>query len=174
MNAKEMYLAWLRTDFPDVYRAMMMKLANQPRNVGGLADDLVDTSFTPELQDVSLDTSSVTLSPDVTATIDANASSVDQSSFWTNVVNTVGNVATTAFKTDQQNQLLKLNTQRVAMGQPPVNANGVPIQTSYFRSTSPTLAALESKMAGAATPTTMLMVGGGLLALLFFMRKRRG
>jgi hypothetical protein len=74
VNNAQLYLAWLRTNSPDVYLMAMRKTLGQPRTLGGLDSDLVNSMTAPATfgafgQDSSSDTSlpSVTVSPDTFA-----------------------------------------------------------------------------------------------------------
>ena len=49
MNNRQLYLAWLRTTSPAVYASAVRKALGQTRSLGGLADDLVNKAFSPDL-----------------------------------------------------------------------------------------------------------------------------
>lgn len=49
MNNRQLYLAWLRTYAPTVYTQAIRKATGQARSLGGLADDLVQQSFAPDI-----------------------------------------------------------------------------------------------------------------------------
>lgn len=49
MNNAQLYLAWLRTFAPAVYAAAVRKATGQTKSLGGLADDLVNKAFAPDL-----------------------------------------------------------------------------------------------------------------------------
>ena len=47
MNNAQLYLAWLRTASPEVYLLAMRKILRQPRTLGGLDSDLVQSMTAP-------------------------------------------------------------------------------------------------------------------------------
>lgn len=49
MNNAQLYLAWLRTVAPTVYTQALRQATGQSRTLGGLADDLVQQSFAPDI-----------------------------------------------------------------------------------------------------------------------------
>lgn len=154
MNAKQLYLAWVRTNHPQVY-GQALHVALSPRSgMGGLGDDLTD----------SLTGTGVDFSTTVTGLSDADAASLaasaDQStaqgSSWGDLFNSIANAVTTVapviVQTQAQQNLLQINTQRARQGLPPLTANGVPVSASQLAPANPTMARLESSLSG----------GGGL------------
>src|SRR5271167_2204381 len=49
MNNRQLYLAWLRTVAPTVYINAVRKALGKTKSLGGLADDLVNKAFSPDL-----------------------------------------------------------------------------------------------------------------------------
>lgn len=172
MNAKELYLAWLRTNHPNVYaRALGKVFSPRSAGLGGLGDDLAMSVIQPV--DVNSD---VSLDPSVGAAIDAANSSPSSSwgDFFTSLTNAVSSVGQTVVNTQAQQNLLAINTQRARQGLPPVNANGVPVTAAQIAGTqSPLLQQMEAKLASAGN-MPYLLVGGALVFALLMGGKRRG
>lgn len=67
MTNFQLYLAWLRTEAPDVYLAAMRKITGQVRTLGGLDSDLVDSMTQPAtMGSFGQDSSSDTSLPEIT------------------------------------------------------------------------------------------------------------
>jgi len=78
MNAQQMYLAWLRTYAPSIYSGAVRRATGHKRSLGGLADDLVNKSFSPDLSHSFLGDDTMTYT-DESALQDAANASVDSS-----------------------------------------------------------------------------------------------
>lgn len=172
MNARQLYLGWLRTTAPLVYARALRTATNPNANLAGLGDDL-----TSPLQSVTVDTGDSSLSAtDIQAISDAGGSSDTGSGnswadFFSSVANAVGTIAPAVVQTQAQQNLLAINTQRARQGLAPLTASGVPVTANMLAPTSATLASIEASMAGGSG--TLLLVGGGiLLAVLLLMKKR--
>jgi hypothetical protein len=221
MNAKALYLSWLRQTAPELYTAALRKVAGKPRGLGGLGDDLVSRMCRPctgfgFLGDDTSDLPTITVTapdfyntaPDLTGVdsflTEPGGLTVDPSSFsaadltsltaqdvsslptiteapdtsagsgglFSNVATAVASIVTAGMTANNQSNLLKVNTQRASQGLPPVDSNGVPIRTSLLTpSSNPTIARIESTIAGAASSPLLWVAGLGLLGFLL-LRKR--
>lgn len=73
MNNQQLYLAWLRTTSPTLYAQAVRMATGRSRNLGGLADDLLQQALSPNLMhsflgdDTTLDT--ITVSSDAPAPV---------------------------------------------------------------------------------------------------------
>lgn len=50
MDHKQLYLAWVRTNYPTVYMQALRKITGKSRSLGGLTDNLMDVAFSPDVQ----------------------------------------------------------------------------------------------------------------------------
>lgn len=171
MNAKQIYLAWVRTNFPQVYSQAMRAVLAPDTTLAGLADDLT-ASITPGFQDVTVDTSAQSIDPAVEASISQAAADAtsDGSTSWTDIFNGITNaissISSTVVQSKAQQNLLQINTQRAQQGLPPLTANGVPVSASMLAPASTTLAKLESSLGGGGGMLVLGALGLGLLLLL--------
>ncbi|MGH3574921.1 MAG: hypothetical protein ACRDUW_24375 [Pseudonocardiaceae bacterium] len=180
MNARQLYLAWLRSTHPDIYVAALRKVAGKPRSLGGLGQDLMSSMTAPDMASIASD---VQLLPDVTTALDSATTS--SSGRWTDIfpsiANAVTSLANTYFTTSAQSNLLsaqsnllQLNTQRATQGLPPVTAAGLPVTAAGLMPTSASLYALEQRLAGGTGGSmTWLLVGAAVVVgLMIFGRSR--
>jgi hypothetical protein len=180
VNAKQTYLAWVRTMHPQVYYQALAQVFHRNGNLGGLGDDLTDSisAFTPDLSDTgSIDTS---VSSDVSDAIN-NAYSATQSpdsstqggstDWFGSLASAISNISSTALQTQAAQNLLKINTTRAQQGLPPLTANGIPVTGAMLSPTSATVAQMEAALAGSGGVLLPLLIGGGLL-LAYAMSRR--
>lgn len=185
MTPKHTYLAWVRTEQPQVYyKALSAVFGKRNGNMGGLGDDLTDSiTFSPDLTstDDLTDISDIDTSSDVTNAVN-NAYNATQSSasttsggstdFFGALANAITAVAPTVVQTQAAENLLAINTQRAQQGLPPLTANGIPVTGSMLSPTSATIAQMEAALGGAGSLLPILLIGGvGLLAFAMMSRK---
>lgn len=103
----------------------------------------------------------------------ASTTSTTGSNLFASIIQAVGTVTAAGMQASQQSSLVKLNTQRAAQGLPPVNANGVPINTGFLtRSSNPAIASLENSISGAAS-SPLLWVAALAIGGLLLLRSKR-
>jgi hypothetical protein len=198
ITAPEVYTAALRTvarkprGLGGLSDDLLTRMQRPCTGFGFLGDDSADLpTITVTADAPTADTSGLTLDPnafdsadlatlqqqttlpalpaDVTA---AAAAQSQPTGLFNSIVSAVAGVATTALNVSGQSNLVKVNTQRAAMGLPPVNAQGVPISNSFFRpSTNPQLAALEASVGGFASSPLVWVAGLGLIAFLLLGKR---
>jgi hypothetical protein len=169
VNAKELYLAWVRSNYPQQYISALRKVASKPRSLGGLGDDLTASFISPDVQTM-VDTSQV--SPDVTAAIDNATQTSGAASVFDSITNALSNVAQTYLQTSAQQNLLSVNTQRARQGLPPLTANGVPVTAASLAPANSSIYMLERRIAGAVSPNFLIFGGLALVGFLMLGRRR--
>lgn len=176
MNAKGLYLAWVRTHYPKVYSAALAKTFN-PRGagLGGLGDDLTDSVLQPITVSSSILVPDTSVDSSTAAAI--NAANADPGtswgSFFNSLTNAISGIGQTVVNTQAQQNLLSVNTQRARVGLPPLNANGVPITAMQIAGTqSPSLQQMEANLAQAGM--WPWLIGGGLALALLLGKRSRG
>jgi hypothetical protein len=170
MNARELYLAWLRTNYPLQYIAALRKITNKPRSLGGLGDDLTASFSSPDMSQIVSETQ---VSPDVTSAVNAAVSAQGSDSVFNSIANAVSNIATTYLQTSAQSRLLDINTQRARQGLAPLMANGMPVTAQTLAPANSTIYRLERSIAGSVGSNTLLFAGVGGLALFMLLGRRR-
>lgn len=170
MNAKQLFLGWVRTNYPSVYAKALTQTfgyAGRP-GLGGLGDDLTDSITAPDdditLQDVSFDPNSVGAPTDVNSAVSSAASTVQSSgSSWSDFFNSlatnISSVGNAVLTTQAQANLLQINTQRAQQGLPPLTSYGVPVTAASLAPASAAVASLESSLTSGS---------GGMLLILGF------
>lgn len=168
MNAKELYLAWLRTNYPTNYVAALRKAVNKPRSLGGLGDDLLSTFTAPDFTSTASD---IAVTPDVTAAIDAGVAA--GGNWFDTFITGVQNVASTYLNTQAQSNLLNINTQRIKQGLPPVNNNGVPVTAAQLAPANSAVYRMERQIAGTLTqPNTLMLLAAAGVGVALLARRR--
>lgn len=184
MNAREMYLAWVRTNHPDIYVTALQQFANGTVGMSGIGDDsadvfgrpipsvlrglgddttgtdltTVDTSQLPDVVMPTLDIPTVTAAP-----ASSSASSGNIFSSITNAITSVSNAVTT---TEAQQNLLAINTQRARQGLPPLSMNGQVVTAGQLAPASSAVLQAEQVLAGSGGMGMLLLIGLGLLLLM--------
>lgn len=59
MNAQQLYLAWVRSQYPQVYTAALRVVTGKPRTLGGLDNDLLQQAIAPSINTFLGDDSTV-------------------------------------------------------------------------------------------------------------------
>jgi len=151
---RRQYLAWIRTNFPDLYNATVTKtvsdfVANQSQQMGALGDDTTsaDTGFWSSLAD--------------------NAGSL-----FNTIVDTAAKVAPAYVQTKAQLDLLDVNSQRAQKGLAPLTYyNGQQVTATGLSQGSSAVNGVERALS--TVPTSTWLIGGlGVAALLLFTMKR--
>lgn len=70
MDQRQLYLAWVRTNYPTIYMQALRKITGKTRSLGGLTDEMLDVAFSPDVATFS-DTTQV--SPDIYNAITVSA-----------------------------------------------------------------------------------------------------
>jgi hypothetical protein len=179
MNARQTYLAWVRTTQPKLYWSALMRTFGNNSNLGGLGDDLT-SSVTPDLSVVDT-TGALDLSPssDVTDAVNSayNATLTPSSSgsgdVFSSLANAITSIAPTIVQTQAAENLLQINTQRAAQGLAPLSANGVPVTGSMLSPTSASIAQMEAALSGSGSWLPLALIGGLALVGVAMMSGRR-
>lgn len=184
MNAKQLYLGWVRTYYPKAYGAALVQTFGKGRGLMGLGDDLIApiANFSPDLTstaDLTSSVSDVGVTSDVSdainnaynATVASPASSSSSGDWFSSLANAISSVAPAVVQTQAAENLLQINTQRAAQGLPPLTANGVPVTSSMLSPTNATVAQLEAALAGGGVMPILLIGGVALVAVLAMSRR---
>jgi hypothetical protein len=177
MNVKQLYLAWVRTQFPSVYaRALAQTFNPRGAGLGGLGDDLT----ADVLQPITVSSSILVPGTDSATASAIDAANADPSfswgSFFNSLTSAISGIGQTVANTQAQQNLIAINTARARMVPPlpPLNQNGVPVTAAQFAGTiSPTLQQMEANLAQAGF-TPVLLIGGGLILALLLAGRKRG
>jgi hypothetical protein len=141
-----LFVKWVKTTQPRIF-ALAANRARTRSTLGGLGDDLVG--------DVSVDTSTVSVDPSVTAAVDQAAADQTSSDTWSGLIDSIANAVTTVAPAVVQSQAqlstIQLNQQRAAAGLPPIGATSLLTGAGLTGSTGLMLLAL---------------LGGGALLML--------
>lgn len=187
MNAKQTYLAWVRTTQPAVYySALRAVFSPNKAGLGGLGDDLTDSIAASETSPSLVSTSDLSdidtsISSDVSDSINnAYTASISPASttqggstdFFGALANAITAVAPTVVQTQAAENLLAINTARAQQGLPPLTANGVPVTGSMLSPTSATVAQMEAALSGGSLMPILLIGGLAVLALALTGRSR--
>lgn len=174
MNAKQLYLGYVRTAHPKLYWMAVSQMLRGPKaGLAGLGDDLT-SSITP----VSIDTSTLDVggTEATQAAIDAANQTPSSDSSWgdffNNLTNAITTLAPTVINAQAQENLLKTNTALIQAGKPPVTANGIPVTAQMLAPTNQTLAQFEANLAQNSSWILPVALIGGL-AFVLSMRKKR-
>jgi hypothetical protein len=203
MNNRQLYLAWLRSNAPTLYMNVVRKVTGRTRSLGGLADDLINKSFAPDLAHSFLgdDTgivdesalqgdapstdlttipafdSSMVSAPAPVNIASGTATGVSPSSsnsIFGNILQAVAAVGVGVVNATNQSKLIALNTTRAAQGLPPINANGQIVTGAGLSTTSPSLLAFERAISGGASGSMLpILLLGGGLIAAFALMGRR-
>jgi hypothetical protein len=167
MNSKQLYLGWVRTNYPALYYKALQATFGQSSGLGGLGDDLTDSISSPQLSTVGID-AATTLDSDTVNAINA-ATSASQSAnsntqgggtdFWSGLTSAIANLAPTIVQTQAAENLLRINSQRAANGQSLYTSNGQLVSSSMLSPTSASIQQMEAALAGSSW-TPLLLIGG--------------
>lgn len=202
INAPEVYTGALRKvagkarGLGGLADDLLARMSRTSTGFGFFGDDTTDLPTITVTADAipTVDNSSLALTPDDLATLNDTLSQQDLqssvsltalptvpmaaptvttgSNLFASIIQAVGTVTAAGMQASTQSSLVKLNTQRAAAGLPPVNANGVPINTGFLPpSSNPTIARLEAGIAGAGS-SPMLWIAALAVGALFLLRKK--
>jgi len=192
MNPKQLYLAWVRSTFPNVYTGALTQLLSPKAGLSGLGDDLTSSitasidagTYDPQaMREASANYSSpvsdVSISPDVQNSIDqANQTSSSSSAwgdFFNNLSSAISNVGSSVLQTQAQANLLQINTQRAQQGLPPLNQYGVPVTAQQLAPTSSSIAQFEANLAQTGITSPILWIAiAGIVGVALFANRGRG
>lgn len=152
MNYQAQFLKQIKDQHPRVFAAAVRKV-QMKRAFAGLGDDLTS--------DLTVDPSTISIDPTVSAAVDQAASSGDTSDAWSGffsaISDAVSNVAPTLVQSQAQLAAIKANQQRVAAGYAP----------------NVTASSLMTGVGSALTSGSGIMIMGvGLLAVILLAKKR--
>lgn len=163
MNARQLFLGWVRTTHPQVY-ARAMRLMFAPHTaLSGLGDDLTSTIDVGSNAGLS-DSESQSLAQ---AASDTAAQGNSWADIFTGVANTITAVAPAIVQTEAQQNLLQINTQRAQQGLPPLTyINGVPVSAASLAPATGATAQLEAALGGGGS---IFLIGGALVLGLLLL-----
>lgn len=181
MHPKQLYLAWVRSEFPLVYTGALTRVLSPKAGLSGLGDDLTASILTPsDIQSTTVTGSDISdqLSPDVSAAIDQANQTPSSSSGWgdffNNLSSAISNVGGAVIQTQAQSNLLQINTQRAQQNIGPLNQYGVPVTAQQLAPTSASLAQFEANLAG-ASGSPLLWIGlAAIVGLALYSGRNRG
>jgi hypothetical protein len=178
MNNRQLFLAWMRTAAPTHYMQVLRKVTGKTKSLGGLGDDLTDSFITPDVQS-SLDQTLIDPST-MNIVAQSDTSPTTGSDWWSSLITGVTNVAQTALPaliysqagkaTGTSPALIALNAQRAQAGLPPVTATGAVVTANQLAPASPSLLAMEQKLAGGMSLSVPLLLLGGAAVYLLARR----
>lgn len=172
MNAKQTYLALVRTQYPALYYRALQSVFGKNVGMGSLGDDLTDsissTGFMPSLDDISSVSSDVSdaVNSAYNATLSPTSNTQGGSTDWFGqLANAITTIAPTVVQTEAAQNLLNINTQRARAGLPLYTSQGQIVTGSMLSPTSSSIAQMEAALAGGGS-SLYLVVGLGVAAFL--------
>jgi hypothetical protein len=173
---KQQYLAWLRTNFPDLYAKTVTAVVSahlaQASGLSGLGDSS-DFSMPDFSSGWSPDTSAPTLTVDGGSSIWDSISS-SASSLFSTIANGVQQLAPTYVQTKAQLSLLDINTARAQQGLPPLTYyNGQQVTASGLAPANSSVRGVETALSTVTSPTFLLIGALGIGALVLLSSKRK-
>lgn len=177
---KQQYLAWLRTNFPDLYAktvtAVVTNHLAQASGLSGLGDASIDTSNIDFTSGASVDTSAPSLSVDSSAGGGSIWDSISSSagSLFSAITSGVQQLAPTYVQTKAQLSLLDINTARAQQGLPPLTYyNGQQVTAAGLAPANSSVRGVETALSTVTSPTFLLIGALGIGALVLMSSKRR-
>lgn len=119
-TSNALFVKWVKDHHPAVF-AVAARRARTRSALGGLGDDLVG--------DVSVDTSTISVDPSVSAAVDQAAADQTSNDSWSGLIDSIANAVTTVapsiVQTQAQLSTIQLNQQRAAQGLSPVGSSSL-------------------------------------------------
>lgn len=180
MNARQLYLGWVRTAHPALYGRALVSVFGKGGGLSGLGDDLTSSISAPDLvssDDIISGVSDIGVTSDVSDAINTAynstvaSPSTSSGDFFSSLANAISSIAPTVVQTQAAENLLQINTQRAAQGLAPLTANGIPVTSSMLSPTSATLAQMEAALSGSSGFILPLLLVGGVVVLAMAMKK---
>lgn len=141
------------------------------------ADQPVTTNFSFDTTAIPFDSSSVPMPSQVaidsSVVASATANTPAATSTFANILSAVAAIGAGVANASTQSKLIQLNTQRAALGLPPVNAAGQVISPVVTSATGAALLNFEKSIAGAGGAISPLLIFG-VLGLGAFLLLKKG
>jgi hypothetical protein len=202
MNNQQLYLAWLRTYAPTVYANALRRATGQIKSLGGLADDLINKSFAPDMAhsflgddtDLGFDTGDLTnLDIGTASLIDASGPTFAPIDTGTSTFATPS-TSSPSSSSSAGSIFTSILTAAASIGSSVINssnqsklvalntqraAQGLPpvnaagqVVTTGFATTSPSMLAFEKAISGGGSSMLMWLLLFGGIGAYLLLRKR--
>ena len=192
-EGKQQYLAWLRTNFPELYTKTVtpaitdhlaeasgyagMRIVSGAPGLSGMGDASTD-AFGMGTDVPNFDAGNITMdAPQITVD---NSSSVWDSissnagSLFSTITSAVSQLAPAYVQTKAQLSLLDINTARAQQGLPPLTYyNGQQVTASGLAPANSQVRGVETALSTVTSPSFLLIAGLGIGALVLLSSKRR-